>query len=185
MFRATVVALALVFAGSASQAATCAAKKVSFFAENATEAFCVSGNVKKGVSGQFDAAMGTFGVTDWTLGDRTDNAGDQAVTFLTTPVLQKRRFGDWALNSLNGFNSVMLVFQTKKAFGAFLVDPANLAGDWKSVKKLLSVSVWYSPSSRNGDTTPPNPAAVPVPAAGLMLAAGLGGLAMLRRRRRA
>lgn len=71
-----------------------------------------------------------------------------------------------------------MVLKAGNTFGAFLLNAAEyMVGTWFTDRDLSHASVYY------GGT--PQPAPILLPATGFLLLGGLGGLAMLRRRKKA
>ena len=123
------------------------------------------------------AVSGLFGITDWMLGDKSgdENSGDGVVSF-GTEFAGGSSSGSWDILNPDGYSSILFVLKAGDTFGAFLLDSATLmAGDWFTSRGLSHASVYYG-----GE---PTPAPVPLPASALLLLAGVGGLAALRRRR--
>ena len=180
---------------SAANAATCSINNVSFTLNNAGGAECRAGN-DLGWNGIAEQNLEFFSLANWAEGDSTeDGVGDGSVTFASAPLVNSSS-GMWSLNSYPGYGPLMIVLRSGHQYGAFLLDEiyatvaakvyAGLSGTWGIQrnrctprgctmvgKNLTRATVYYS-----------EPAAVPVPAAGFMLLAGLAGLAGLRRRSR-
>jgi len=152
----------------------------TFTLSNATGAACFGGNDKNTVNSTFLM----FGMTGWIGSDANNNGfGDGTVEFtsIDAPV-NGDKFGSWTIDSLAGLSKIVIVLKAGNKFGAFLLDLVALdplSGFWTSTKGLSHATIYY-----NGTPVPP-PSAVPLPAAGWMLLAGLGGIAALRRRRKA
>lgn len=180
--------IAAVLVGSAASAATCKVNTVTFTLNNAGGADCRTGN-DFGWNGIADHDLEFFSLTNWAAGDSTEaGAGDGTVNFASAPLVGATS-GTWSLSDYAGMGPLMIVLRSGHQFGAFLLDEAfaSLSGTWDiqrdrcskngctSVGKALSrATVYYS-----------EPSAVPLPAAGFMMLAGLGGLVALRRRRKA
>ena len=146
-----------------------------------TQAECFSGNNNNTIDASFDV----FGVDGWVLASTSnDTSGDYMTSGLVfgvpVPVPNQTT---WSILNPFGYSEIMITFKQGNSFSAFLLDSAEaLAGLWgtagpgKSTNDLSHASIYY-----RGDPMAP----VPLPAAGLLLAGGLGAMGMLRRRRRA
>ncbi len=172
--------------GSSVEAATCTLDTVSFTLNDAVGAQCVLGNDlgKKGIAAK---DLDFFGLTSWEVGASTDpTAGDGSIGAGFTGGGSSS--GTWSVSSYAGLGPLMIVLKSGHKFGAFLLNDmvAALSGTWSITrercstkgcvtigKNLSHASVYYAVV----------PSAVPLPAAGLMLLAGLTGLVALRRRR--
>ena len=164
-------AAVLVMAAGVASAATCVVAKpaVTYTVTQGLPdalnkgSFCQAGNDKNNLD--------TF---VWTLGDSTDTIGANFTISLSGQ--------NWSILNPLGYrgSSVLLTFNHSKTFAGFLLDLTKpLTGIWNttgSVDDLSHASVWYRGSP---------PAPIPLPAAGFLLLGALGGLAALRRRRRA
>ena len=135
----------------------------------ALDAECYTGND----TNQIDSDFVLFDHTGWMLADKNDDAasGDGVITFLDAPE-NGTTSGDWTISSIAGY-TVAITLKAGNGFGAFLVDMTT--GDWMTSKDLSHASIYY----KEGGDTPP----IPLPAAGWMMIAGLGGLVAARRRK--
>ena len=171
VLKAVVGAGALAVMAGGAFAATCTVGNVSYTAtQSVPDAiisvdYCQSGNDKN-----------TIDTLGWTLGDATDTTGLNFTISLTGQT--------WSILNPLGYTSLLLTFKQGNSFVGFLLDMTEpLTGTWgttgpgQSVNDLSHASVWYSGSP----TLPP----VPLPAAGFLLIGALGGLAAVRRRRKA
>jgi hypothetical protein len=95
--------------------------------------------------------------------------------------------GTWSVDTWGTFTKIMAVLKGGSSFSAYLVDLADLSGTWNTlgIEKgngkpgpgLSHISFY----GIKGDVPPPSE--VPLPAAGWLMLAGIGGLAALRRRK--
>jgi hypothetical protein len=121
------------------------------------------------------------GINTWVLGDKSDDGdGDQLVTF-DDPVPASGQT-TWAVLNPSNYPFLLVTLKQGNSYAAYVLDTTiALMGSWLTVgpgnseNGLSHASVFYS-----GD-----PAPIPVPAAGLLLASALGGIFVLRRRQRA
>jgi hypothetical protein len=170
---------------SSANAATCSIRNVYFTLTGSSNATCVAGD-DLGNHGITAQNLELFDLANWTVGDSTEpGVGDGSILFDIAGVSS----GRWAAFPNNTASALMIVLKSGHQWGAFLLDGVEsyLTGTWNIQrercnkngcvmigKPLSHASVYYN-----------EPAAVPLPAAGLMLLAGLGGLAALRRKRSA
>lgn len=181
--KAFCAAAVLALAGGAASAATCTGS----FGGGQTTTFTVNQLVPTGstvdaicVNNSNDsvgAVSNFFGVDNWMLGDKSgdESGGDDVVSF-GTEFTQGSSSGSWEILNPDNYSSIMLVLKAGNTFGAFLLDSAEImAGTWSTSRGLSHASVYYG-----GE---PTPAPVPLPASAVLLMAGIGGFAALRRRK--
>lgn len=140
---------------------------------------CFSGNDKGGPGSVPGETF--FGSDKWVLGFATDDGdGSGNVTIALTGQ-------NWSLSGMT-FQHMMVALKQANSFALFKLDSTKaLSGTWgtqqfnpmgmlTSTNDLSHASIWYVPDSI---------APIPLPAAGWLMLAGLGGLAALRRRKSA
>lgn len=167
--------LCLMIAGSAG-AATCSTggggSSATLSLTAASNAECFLGNDTNTINSSF----AVFGLTNWILADKNEGPdGDQSIVFTQAGPVNDVKSGNWGISTLGTAANVMVNLKAGNGWGSFLVN--SLGGSWTSTKDLSHASIYY----RAGNPTTP----IPLPAAGWMLLAGLGGLVAAKRRRRA
>lgn len=182
------LALALIVAGGAAQAATCdAASGPQTISYELTQGSPDAVLNKVCVSDENDtkaniAALDPFGIDDWMLGEKVEDEeddGDGAVSFASFTTSEPL---SWSVLNPLGYESIMVTLVQGNSFAAFLLDTTKaLAGFWDTAGPggatgdISHASVWYS-----GE---PTPAPIPLPAAAALLPMGIGALALFRRRK--
>ncbi len=164
-------ALAAFVSVGAASAATCSigtgGGAVGFTLTVSGAAECFAGNDTNTI----DDAFEMFGMDMWVLASKNDSGtGDQAITFTDAPV-NGDFSGTWGISDISAFDKVVVTLKAGNFFGAFLV--TDTSGTWSATKDLSHSSIYY-----NGES-----AIIPLPAAGWLMLAGLGGIAALRRRK--
>jgi hypothetical protein len=145
------------------------------------DAFCSQAGWDKNDKPSEIELRAPFGESDWILADKDNEAaGDQMIILSTTGVgssTQSNPIGTWSLETEFTFAKLMITLKDAAGWGAFLLDPTDRSGTWWTEAGSLShASIWYV-----GKSDEEQPSMVPLPAAGWMLIAGLGGLGAMRR----
>jgi hypothetical protein len=148
-----------------------------FALTGALEAACFGGNDTNSI----DAGFTLFGETGWTLVGKTDGGswGD-GPRFVAAPENGEKR-GGWRIDAGDApLGDLALTLKAGPGFAAFLLDPAQLSGEWRSGKDLSHASLYR----RTRPDAPPAPAPIPLPAAGVLLASAVAATALVGRLRR-
>jgi hypothetical protein len=194
-FRTLAAAATLALLAPVAQASTCD------IANFTTSTDCVS-PVTGGPGGnvtvtQMNAGPGVFGSTAWSLIDAISStllpgpqdSDDGFFTFAYDGDLQS---GTWSLNPLYTWGAGLFAFAIKGATdnAVYLMDTDFTSGTWTvndlegprgGTPDLSNVQLFGTADLVLRDVPPPP--AIPLPAAGWMMIAGLGALAALRRRK--
>jgi hypothetical protein len=192
---AAAAALALNFGAGTSEASTITCNFVQGNLSNTTDyELSVSGAAACGLEGNDDVAAlgsipGVFAAPPvWTLASKTDKPAD-GDGFLTLTGLNPTTAtgGTWSISAFPDLTQIAVVLKAGNNFAAFLLTPFIDGGSWFSSRGISHASVYYR-SCNAGDPgcgVTPTPNVIPLPAAGWLLLAGVGGLAAIRRRRKA
>lgn len=134
-----------------------------------------------------------FGHDDWTEVlkwdpeihgvNGTDGTSAETGAFRFTITTEDRESGQWAVNNWAGFENVMFVLKGSDSFSAFLMDLDTLSGYWTN-ESMLNNDGRHPEISHWTVYTTGQISEVPLPAAGFLLAGGIGALAFRGRRRR-
>jgi hypothetical protein len=187
--------------GATAQAATCSIGGYNFTLGVSGGAACVAGN-DQGADGIQAQSLTFFGLNGWLLGDSDAGGGTGDVEFGSLGPIVDVASGSWSIASYNGFDQLMIVLKASTFYGAFLISEATsgLSGTWSITRddteqqctgrgqNRVCIDVPVLKPTNLSHTSlyhQPAPAPVPVPAAGLLLLGALGGLGLMRRRRRA
>lgn len=139
-----------------------------------------------------DTVPGAFNIGDWSLLARVNApATTSGVLTITNP---GGRSGAWSATGLDAFANVMIAVKGGGEFALYLIDVAASAlanggfgGDW-SMAGLNDAGRSGTPpglSHLSIYTSGATPSPVPLPPAGLLLLAAVGGVAIMGRRRAA
>ncbi len=115
---------------------------------------------------------GLFGKTGWV---------DAGLSFSLTGA--GTGSGTWSVTDWGGLTTVMAVLKGGPTFAGYLLDLSGTSGTWNT-QGLLKGSGGAGPDLSHFAFYTTGPSQVPLPAAGWMMLAGLGGLGALRRSRR-
>ena len=184
MLNKYLLAAAIVATAGASQAATCDAGKVKYTLTQGNPDAVVASSCGGGnTTNTIDENWSLNGISGWTLADKTDDGDDYADGGFSAFSTPDRT---WTVENPLGYDYVMVTLKQANTFAAFLLDATkDLTGTWltkgpgKSIGSLSHASVYFA-----GEPDPPQPAPVPLPAGAVLLPAGLGALALLRRRKK-
>lgn len=173
-FKTLVAASAVTLMAGAASAATCTVGSVTYGLTqdggDPASTTCDTGN---------DKGAGGFGTlngwdladeVDWTNGDTPDSGFDLVISGNT-----------WSVTGGDGYDAIAVALKQANSFAFFVLDLTKaLTGTW-SITGPGDASQVYS---HIAGWTKGTPSEVPLPASALLLIGGMGGLAMLRRRRK-
>lgn len=131
------------------------------------------------------ASTGIFGHDDWSFLAKDEKADGVAVDGLSFTIGDASTAGMDGTWSWDGplYDEMVLVLKQGATFAAYLFEDASdiVSGEWMTTSAFDLTAGDLSHMSIYGRMSDVPP--VPVPAAGFLLVAGLGGLAALRRRK--
>lgn len=187
-FLTAIAAAAAILGATSAQAVTCGDSTFT------TAVDCigpVSGNNSNDdLTGFFDFTNG-YGDIMWGSEIKVNNGtggttGILSFSSTTTDGSGGGLTGDWSVSSWSGITAAMIVLKGGPSYSAYLIDlTAGTMGTWDTlgiVKGSGGAGPGLSHMSLYVATGPTAP--VPLPAAGGLLLAGLGGLIAARRRRK-
>ena len=147
--------------------------------------------------------MGLFGYQDWAFLAKDEDTGPTGSISLDVDDGEggsawSANAGDWTSGDLSLFDHVVVVVKTSNSWAAYLFTGDAIAdfGTWTTAafptnnegsRALSHLSLYggcSDPDGCDGGGDNPN-GEIPLPAAGWMLLAGVGGLAAMRRRKKA
>lgn len=184
--------LAANFGVTASEASTITCNFVNGNLSNTTTyTLEVTGAAACGLSGNDDASAlgsipGVFAAPPpWTLVHKTDSPNLTDALSLSGLNPTTATSGNWTISAFPELTQIAVVLKAGNNFAAFLLTPFIDSGRWLSDRGISHASI-YTRSCVAGDPgCGVNLEPIPLPAAGWMLLAGVGGLAAIRRRRKA
>ena len=132
-------------------------------------------------SGNDEGSGGIGELNGLTLGDSIGGGpgdGNLDLTVGTDP-------NTWTLDNPNGYSVLAIAIKQSSEVAVWLLDlQKDLSGTWTVAGPSNSTNVFSHFNAWYADPTDPPVDVVPLPAAGWMLMAGLGGLAAMRRRKK-
>lgn len=193
MLRKLLASAALVIAANAASAATCQYGTEADFTENAdvwTSTNCVGQisdpvNDSASAMNSYAGGNGVFDINNWSLNSKwEEDDGSYSPAGILSIVDNGDKTGNWMVDSWAGIGSAALVVKGGTGWAAYLLDmTAGLSGGW-SVFALTNKGGQTPDISHISLYTTPEMAPIPLPASGLLLVAGLGGFAAMRRRKK-
>lgn len=182
IFGLVIVAVLFVFAGKNVQAAPCSYGNTLFNGVSGADLTVSTDceNYAGNDTNTIGISVDPFGITDWVLADKSDGGGNGMLDLVG--VVNGSPSGTWSIPDYMGYTTIMLTLKAGNEFAAYLIDTSFNSGEWTTAsvfptnsgsgRDLSHMSLYYSESSLT---------VVPLPAALPLFAAGLVGLAFLRR----
>lgn len=122
---------------------------------------------------------GIFGKNGWTEIAKIDKGTQDGILSITNA---GGTSGNWSVSGWGSLTMVMAVLKGGPDFAAYLLDLNSTSGTWNTLG-LLKGNGKPGPGLSHFTLYTTDAAEVPLPAAGWMMVAGLGGLGLIRRRR--